>query len=112
MYAYPAGAAAAGVAAGASTPAYATGQYPAAGHHAAEAAAAAAAAAGGGGSGSGSGSGSGVEMMVQTPYGMAPYSYMPFPGVPYAPTQQGYSVRRASLCWAPRDYCSSITTAV
>ena len=89
MYAYPAGAGTAGVAAGTTTPAYAAGQYSAGGHHGTEAAAAAAA-----GGGSGSGSGSGVEMMVQTPYGMAPYSYMPFHGVPYASTQQGYQVRR------------------
>lgn len=80
MYGYPAAAVAAPAGA-----AYPAGQFPvAAAHHGAEGAAGAAAAAPAGAAG---------EMMVQTPYGMAPYSYMSFQGVPYAQAQQGYPVR-------------------
>lgn len=76
-------------------PAFAAGQY-----HVPAAVAptgpegAGAAGGGAGGSGGNGGGGGGADMMVQTPYGMAPYPYaMSFQGVPYAPAQQGYPVR-------------------
>eukprot|EP00903_Cladosiphon_okamuranus_P008716 g8349.t1 len=80
---------AAGFHAAAAGPAFVAGQYPIPGT--VPPAGPEGAAGGGGSATGGGGGGGGADMMVPTPYGMAPYPYaMSFQGVPYTPAQQGY----------------------
>lgn len=84
-------------AAAAGGPAFAAGQYPIPGAVPAAGPEGAGATAAAGGGAAAGGAGGGSDMMVPTPYGMAPYPYaMSFQGVPYAPAQQGYPVRELS----------------